>query len=777
MIPNWAPTPAFYNEWLATNGSGAYACGSVAGAVTRRYHAFLCAAIDGPQDRRVLVTKLEETLVCDGQNYPLSANFWPGSISPRGDQYLDDFALDPLPRWTYRVPTSQGEVTLEKTLWMVPDANTSVARYEIVDGPGCELRIRPFLAPRSYHGTQHANADFNQHIEVSDGGDALQMRPYPSQPPIFLASAGRFCADENWYLNFCWPIEAERGLDAREDAFCPGYFCLDLEIGAPQALCASTETVDLAAAVAARESVIQSKRELIAAPDKVIFAASVTIPGAQEVIAGAEAMVVDAAKTMLDAPEIIAGASKMVIDAAKTSIDAPEIVVDAAKKMIDAPGMIINAAKDIIGAPEIIIGASATALLPTALLPTALLPTATFSAQATGDSGPASENAPDWGAPAARLKLAADQFIVKRADGLHTVLAGYPWFTDWGRDTMISLPGLCLTTGRFDIAASILRSFAGAMSQGMIPNRFPEANETPDYNTVDATLWFFHAVFQYGEISGDWETVRELYPRLVESIEWHLAGTRYGIMADDDDGLLRAGDASTQLTWMDAKIGDTAFTPRAGKPVEIQALWFNALCDMADAGRRFDDQNTAGICTEWSRKIASNFADTFWNAGADCLYDCVDGESKDGAIRPNQIFAVSLPHRLLSHEQEHSVVSVVESELLTPVGLRSLSPLDSRYRGHYGGDQWSRDSAYHQGTVWGWLLGPFVMAHLRVHENSPEAKTRAQGWLAPMIAQLDEAGLGSISEIFDGDAPHAPRGCFAQAWSVAETLRAWQAAQ
>ena len=371
------------------------------------------------------------------------------------------------------------------------------------------------------------------------------------------------------------------------------------------------------------------------------------------------------------------------------------------------------------------------------------------------------------------LKLGADQFIVKRADAAHTVLAGYPWFTDWGRDTMIALPGLCLTTGRFDIAASILRSFAGAMSRGMIPNRFPEGNETPDYNTVDGTLWFFHAVFQYGHISGDWKTVRQLYPRLVESIEWHLAGTRYGIVADDDDGMLRAGDSHSQLTWMDAKVGDTAFTPRAGKPVEIQALWFEALCEMASWGRCFEDHNTASICTEWSRKIATNFAPTFWNEAEGCLFDCVDGNIKDGAIRPNQIFAVSLSGRLLSSAQNRSVVAVVQRELLTPVGLRSLSPRDSRYCGHYGGDGWSRDSAYHQGTVWGWLLGPFLGAYLGVHDQSDAARAQVREWLQPMIAHLDVAGLGSISEIFDGDAPHAPRGCFAQAWSVAETLRIW----
>ena len=645
MIPSWAPTPEFYNEWLAPNGCGAFASGSVAGAVTRRYHAFLCAAIDGPQDRRVLVTKIEETVLCDGQTYPLGTNFWADAISPRGDLFICDFTLDPFPRWTYRVPTGKGEIVLEKTVWMVPDENTAIARYELQSGPDCQLQVRAFVAPRSYHSTHHANAQFDQNLRISADGDAVAMRPYDGMPPIHLAGGGRFCADENWYYGFQWPLEKERGLDFSEDAFCPGYFCLSLESGAPKAVVASTQTVDVEAAQSSLQTSVKAKKTL-----------------------------------------------------AETD---------------------------------------------------------------------------DWHETGARLKLAADQFIVKRADGLHTVLAGYPWFTDWGRDTMIALPGLCLTTKRYDIAASILRNFAGAMSQGMIPNRFPEAGEKPDYNTVDGTLWFFHAVFQYGHISGDWTTVRELYPRLVESIEWHLAGTRFGIVADDDDGMLRAGDKNSQLTWMDAKIGDTAFTPRAGKPVEIQALWFNALCETASWGRCFDDHNMAGICTEWSRKVAANFAPTFWNEAENCLYDCVDGDKKDGAVRPNQIFAVSLPNHLLSDAQEKSVVEVVQRELLTPVGLRSLSPRDSRYRPRYEGDQWSRDSAYHQGTVWGWLLGPFLGAYLGVHGESDAAKAQVQEWLKPMIAHLDEAGLGSISEIFDGDAPHQPRGCFAQAWSVAETLRIW----
>ena len=374
---------------------------------------------------------------------------------------------------------------------------------------------------------------------------------------------------------------------------------------------------------------------------------------------------------------------------------------------------------------------------------------------------------------AARLALAADQFIVRRAsDGLHTVLAGYPWFSDWGRDTMIALPGLCLTTQRFDEAASILRSFANAASEGMIPNRFPDHGETPDYNTVDATLWFFHAAALYVERSGDWKTVEEaLYPVLRDCIEWHIKGTRYGIQADPTDGLLRSGEAGTQLTWMDAKVGDWVVTPRTGKPVEIQALWFNALRTMMEFADHQGDEATKALCGEWSRKVKAHFHSTYWNGGANCLYDYVDGGYQDGAVRPNQIFAVSLPHRLLSHDYETRVVATVQRDLLTPYGLRSLSPHDSRFCGIYEGNQWHRDGAYHQGTVWGWLIGPFLSAYLKVHHSTPTAKAQVREWLAPLLAHLDEACVGSISEIFDGNPPHTPRGCCAQAWSVAEVLR------
>jgi predicted glycogen debranching enzyme len=374
----------------------------------------------------------------------------------------------------------------------------------------------------------------------------------------------------------------------------------------------------------------------------------------------------------------------------------------------------------------------------------------------------------------ARFALAADQFIVRREqDKLHTVIAGYPWFSDWGRDTMIALPGLCLTTKRYYEAASILLNFSKYVSRGMIPNRFPDAGDEPDYNTFDATLWFFHAVAEYFKKTGDRKTLHAIYPALVECLHGHLNGTRFGIRADPEDGLLRGGDGSTQLTWMDAKIGAIAFTPRAGKPVEIQALWFNALCELSGFAALFEDAKTQTLCDEWRAKVKTHFVEKFWNENARCLFDCINGDDKDESVRPNQIFAVSLPHALLDGEKAKAVVDVVQRELLTPFGLRSLSTHDPKYRGLYLGDQWLRDSAYHQGTVWTWPLGAFLTAYLKVHARSEEAKREVRAWLQPLAAHLDAACIGSINEIFDGDAPHTPRGCFAQAWSVAEVLRVW----
>jgi len=368
------------------------------------------------------------------------------------------------------------------------------------------------------------------------------------------------------------------------------------------------------------------------------------------------------------------------------------------------------------------------------------------------------------------LVQAADQFIVQRGDG-KTVIAGYHWFSDWGRDTMIALPGLALATGRHDDARDILLAFAATVDRGMLPNRFPDAGEKPEYNTVDATLWFFEAVRALAVRTQDYDFVRtRLYSVLRDIVAWHERGTRYGIRVDGD-GLLLAGEPGAQLTWMDAKVGDWVVTPRCGKPVEIQALWYNALCTMEDLAQRFGEAGDTAHYKQLADRARNSFGGQFWNEAAGCLFDVLDGDRRDGAMRPNQIFAVSLFHGMLPRELAVRVVAAVETDLLTPYGLRSLAPSDPQYRGRYEGNPRSRDSAYHQGTVWPWLMGPFLSAYLKVNGRTGGALRQASDWLAEFRRYIEDEGVGQIPEVFDGDAPQRPGGCIAQAWSVAELLR------
>ena len=365
-----------------------------------------------------------------------------------------------------------------------------------------------------------------------------------------------------------------------------------------------------------------------------------------------------------------------------------------------------------------------------------------------------------------------DSFIVRRADGKPTIIAGYPWFTDWGRDTMISLPGLLITPGFLDEAREIIQGFLQFRSQGIIPNRFPDAGETPEYNTADATLWFIEAIRAFLHYSGDEAFVRErLYPKLKDIIDWHVRGTRYGIHVDTD-GLLACGAPGIQLTWMDAKVGEYVVTPRTGKPVEIQALWYNALRIMADFARRFSDSSAEALYGGLADEARETFNARFWNPLAGCLYDVVENGHSDGSMRPNQIFAVSLTHSMLSPEKASAVVQAVQNELLTPMGLRTLSRHDPRYRARYEGGVAERDTAYHLGTVWPWLMGPFITAYLKVNQRSETARQQAESWLGGFAEHLTTAGLGQICEIADAEYPYTPRGCIAQAWSVAEILRA-----
>ncbi len=369
------------------------------------------------------------------------------------------------------------------------------------------------------------------------------------------------------------------------------------------------------------------------------------------------------------------------------------------------------------------------------------------------------------------LTLAADQFLVRRGPALRTVVAGYHWFGDWGRDTMIALPGLCLVTGRHEEAKGILRAFAAVIDQGMLPNRFPDRGESPEYNAVDASLWYFVAVHQTLAATGDEALARdEMLPHLEDILAWHRRGTRHGIR-QDADGLLAAGEPGAQLTWMDAKVGDQVITPRSGKPVEVQALWHNALAILAALYERYGRGAEAAALRGEAKRVRRRFEELFWYEAGGHLYDVVDRAGvPDPSLRPNQLLALSLPFPLLEGARAESVLRAVESRLLTPVGLRTLSPDDPRYRPRYTGGPAERDAGYHQGTVWPWLLGPYLTALVRV--RGAAGREQARQVLERLSGHLGEAGLGSISEIFDAEPPHAPRGCIAQAWSVSEVLRA-----
>ncbi|GAC1381986.1 MAG: amylo-alpha-1,6-glucosidase [Ktedonobacteraceae bacterium] len=390
----------------------------------------------------------------------------------------------------------------------------------------------------------------------------------------------------------------------------------------------------------------------------------------------------------------------------------------------------------------------------------------------------------------ARLAVAADQFIVARPEqtefkaigkeSIHlapdrkTIIAGYPWFTDWGRDTMISLPGLLLDTGRYSEARGLLKAFASFTQNGLIPNRFPDHGEAPEYNTADATLWMFHALDSYLATTGDWMLLKELFSTMRDIIAWHVRGTSYGIGVDANDGLLHEGEAGLQLTWMDAKVDDWVVTPRRGKPVEINALWYRALTAMESWAVRLSTDATQ--YSQLRMQVRQNFATRFWYEDGGYLYDVVDVDGKagqhDASLRPNQLFAGSLTRDLLSEAQMSSMLQQVTEHLLTPLGLRSLSPEDANYHKHFNGKREERDRAYHQGAVWQWLMGPYIDVHLRVHND----RRAVRALLEPVIEHLWSTCLGTISEVAEPEVPFTPAGCFAQAWSVAEVLRCWHLA-
>lgn len=636
------------HEWLDTNGIGGYASSTITHCNTRKYHGLLVASLAEPAGRFTLLSKLEETLLTRAGGIPLSSNRYPGAIHPDGYRYLHEFRLDPGPVSVYQA----GDYTLGKSILMVQGENTVLVRYHLQEAPSpVTLRVNPLLAYRRHHELKRTDCYLN--TTASPVFQGILIHPYQGMPALHIQASRKpgFHAAADWYRNFEYQAEAERGYDYHEDCFCPGWLELRLRPG-----------------------------------EEVILSASLTDQ------------------------------------------------------------------RDLAGAWE----------RETALRDARASAAATY-ARSLGNN--------EFTAPLPALILSGLHFPIRTpGTGRATIIAGYPWFDDWGRDTLISLPGLTFYSGRPELGAEILKAVAPHERDGLIPNCFAADPAQHAYNSIDASLLYFWAVQQYIECTGDRETVRDhLWPVLKRILSKFMTGTRFdtGMMPN---GLLHAGNRHTQLTWMDATSHGEPVTPRHGLAVDLNALWYNAI--------RFADDFAAslGETLPWPADLAGNiqraFIETFWMEPEGCLGDSFSDGKLDRSIRPNQVFAVSLPFSPLTPAQQRQVVDVVRRELFTPYGLRTLSPRDPAYRGRYEGDQPTRDAAYHQGTVWPWLLGPFGEAVLKVADAPRAAALDLAGALRPLLEySLIGPGLVNVPEIFDGDSPQRPNGCPAQAWSSAELIR------
>ncbi|HEX9179358.1 MAG TPA: amylo-alpha-1,6-glucosidase [Burkholderiales bacterium] len=637
-------------EWWLSNGLGAYAAGTIAGSLTRRYHGLLVAPVNPPLGRHLVLAKADATLVDGDRRYPLFTNRWGGGVvEPAGHVHIESFRLEGrMPVWRYAI----GDIALEQRVWMEQGAHTVHVAFRLLPGM---TRRRPvklqmtLLANARDHHVSARPWEFHPVIEAE--GPELRVR-HPNWFTLHVkVRGGTLLPRHDWHENFQLAAEAERGLPEQDCHLCVGQAEFLLQEGEWSGLVAGLD------------------------------------PDASPYLG----------ESLQRALARDAGALK------RARVQIPELA-----------------------------------------------------------------NAPDW---VEQLLLAADSFVFARptpsVPGGESVIAGYPWFGDWGRDTMIALPGLTLATGRYETGLRILRTFARFVDRGMLPNVFPGAGETPEYNTADAALWYVEACRAYVAALGDCAALKELFPVLEDIVAWHVKGTRYGIRMDEQDGLLFAGEPGVQVTWMDAKIGDWVVTPRVGKPVEINALWYNALCAMADLAAMIG-RPAAGY-RDLAGRARAGFR-RFVRAGDDGLLDVLDGpDGDDTTLRPNQILAVSLPHSPLDPQEQRQVLGRVGRDLLTSYGLQSLDPSHPEFRRHYLGGVWERDSSYHQGPVWAWLLGHYALAEARVTGDAQAAQAR----LAPLRDHLLDAGLGTVSEIFDGAPPHAPRGAPSQAWSVACTLEAW----
>jgi predicted glycogen debranching enzyme len=661
-LPHPEADPHLRQEWLVTNGLGGYASGTVTGAVTRRYHGLLIAALPNPLGRMMMLNGLSERLRLPDRRVFHTGAEELARASHDAILPLSEFRLEAgLPVWQYRAE----DFAIEKRLLMCYRQNTVQISYRVLSGSGrLRLDLRPAIQFRSHEAPVSDPKPHSYKLTVCD--DEFEITSTPTLPVLRLRIHGpsaAFTFDRTETHDVPYPTERSRGYEWQGSLWSPGYFRCELGEGEQFTLVASTEPWEVMCALqpeeAARAEFDRRKLMLAAAPPAV-----------------------------RDGP-------------------AAEWVFAADQFLIEPVGRVEDAAR----------------------------------AHAAGDE-------------------------------IRSIIAGYHWFTDWGRDTMISIEGLTLTTGRRDEAGWILRTFSHYVRNGLIPNLFPEGEREGLYHTADASLWFFHAVHRYVALTGDRTTLKMLLPTLRGIIACHIGGTRFGIGMDHKDALLRQGQEGYQLTWMDAKVGDWVVTPRRGKAVEINALWYNALRLLEKWLHEEGPQAEAAGIADVANHVRESFNARFWYGEGGYLYDVVDAESggDDASCRPNQVLAISLDFPVLDESRWESVMDVVTRRLLTPVGLRSLAPGSPDYKSKYYGDLRSRDAAYHQGTVWAWLIGPYIDAWVKLH---PGHSAEARRFLSGFIPHLDEQCIGSISEVFDAEEPYTPRGCVAQAWSIAEVLRCW----
>jgi len=727
-------TRASKKEWLLTNGLGGYAMSTIAGLNTRRYHGLLVAAMRAPVGRAVVLSKMDETLELPSGPLSLDTNFYPGVVHPRGFENIDGFALYPFPTVSFAGPGWR----LAKTVHIVHGENTVVVTYRML--PAFRPRragkkpkaVRVATEPGGAAADPSAPARRDLLAGVWGGGDAAAADATPFDDTTSSANsssaerdAGRSSAGRD-AAESVTPSAAEfRALEALRLRVRPLFAFRDAH-----SLSAVNDRIERTFGVRSHE--------------RGTIVRCVPYPEWEPVyLVCREAAFVESAdwyKNFEYPQERYRG------------LDFKEDLwsygyFEGDLRVGDC------------------ISVACTLHPPEKRSP--VWPVETEIERRLQVSGSAAEERPFL----RQLHLAADQFLVRRDREVTSVVAGYPWWSDRSRETLMSLPGLLLVTGRFREAKAVLRTYARALDRGMLPNRMPDTGERSEFGTVDATLWLFIALFKYLQYTGDFDFVKtELRIPLLETIRYYEEGTRHGIRVESD-GLLRCGEPGRAVTWMDARVGDDPVTPRHGKPVEINALWYNALKIMERLAERFSIPSDMARFARMAERIEDSFLSSFWNGNAGCLYDVVDYAGPDAAIRPNQIFAVSLPFPLLDSESAQSVVRVVGAKLLTPSGLRTLDPEHPEYRGVYDGDPKQRNAALHQGTAWSWLLGPYVSA--LVKSNGAIGRAEATKLLHSFEVHALEDGLGQVSELFWGNAPHWPRGCPASTLGVAEILRAY----